>query len=116
MTGLSRTMAVENPTLTGLIDRLEKASFVTRKATPEDRRSFRIYITPEGIRECEKVKPIISRINDELKTGFTGEEIKVFKRVLQSLLGKFDKPGKGWTGSGREHTPFLSENAPRAAR
>jgi len=95
MTELSRAMAVENPTLTGLIDRLERSSFVMRKASPEDRRSFRIYITPEGIRECEKVKPIIRRINDELKTGFTGDEIEVFKKVLQSLFVKFDKPGKG---------------------
>jgi len=95
MTGLTKTMAVENPTLTGLIDRLERSSFVMRKASPEDRRSFRIYITPDGIRECEKAKPVIRRINDELKSGFTEEEIKTFKNVLQSLFMKFDKPGKG---------------------
>ena len=95
MTELSRTMAVENPTLTGLIDRLERSSLVMRKVSPEDRRSFRICITPEGIRECEKVKPIIRRINDELKTGFTGDEIEVFKKVLHSISMKFDKLGKG---------------------
>jgi len=94
MTELTKALAVENATLTGLIDRLERSGFVTRKASPEDRRSFRIYITPDGINECERVKPLIKRINEEIKYGFSKEEIEVFKRVLQSLFKKFDKPGK----------------------
>ncbi len=94
MTALSKALAVENPTLTGLIDRLERSAFVRRQAGPEDRRSFRIYLTPDGNKECERVKPIINRINDEMKAGFTKEGIEVFKNVLQSLFKKFDKPEK----------------------
>ena len=94
MTELSKTMAVENPTLTGLIDRLERSGFVRRKASPEDRRSFKIYLTPEGIKECERVKPIIQRINNEIKAGFSNEEIEVFKVVLQGFFKKFDKERK----------------------
>ncbi|MBP1714548.1 MAG: transcriptional regulator, MarR family [Deltaproteobacteria bacterium] len=95
MTGLSKALAVENPTLTGLIDRLERSGFVRRQAGSEDRRSFGIFLTPEGIKECEKVKPVIKKINNEMKVGFTREEIEVFKSVLQSLFKKFDKPEKG---------------------
>jgi len=94
MTELSQALAVENPTLTGLIDRLERSAFVVRKASPEDRRSFKIYLTPDGIKEGERVKPIISRINEEIKSGYSKEEIEVFKKVLQSLFQKFDKPEK----------------------
>ncbi|MBU2620751.1 MAG: MarR family transcriptional regulator [Proteobacteria bacterium] len=94
MTELSKALAVENPTLTGLIDRLEKSAFVRRQAGSEDRRSFNIYLTPDGIKECERVKPVVKRINDETKAGFTKEEIEVLKRVLQSLIKKFDKPEK----------------------
>lgn len=95
MTELSQTLAVENPTLTGLIDRLERSGFVVRKASSEDRRSFKIYLTPEGIREGERVKPVIKRINDEIKSGYSKEEVEVFKKVLQGLFKKFDKPAKG---------------------
>ncbi|MDA8407886.1 MAG: MarR family transcriptional regulator [Deltaproteobacteria bacterium] len=95
MTELSKTLAVANPTLTGLIDRLEKSDFVRRKADSGDRRSFRIYLTPNGIKECKKVKPIIKKINDEIKAGYSKEEIEVFKSVLQSLFKKFDNPDKG---------------------
>jgi DNA-binding MarR family transcriptional regulator len=94
MTELSKALAVENPTLTGLIDRLERSAFVRRQAGSEDRRSFRIYLTPDGIKECERVKPMIKKINHEMKAGFTKEEIDVFKSVLQSLFKKFDKPEK----------------------
>lgn len=94
MTELSKILAVENPTLTGLVDRLERSGFVMRKASPEDRRSFKIYLTPEGIKECERVKPIIQRINNEIKAGFSKEEIEVFKGVLQGFFKKFDKGKK----------------------
>lgn len=94
MTELSKTLAVENPTLTGLIDRLERLAFVKRQASLEDRRSFRIYLTAEGIKECEQVKPVIKRINDEIKSEYSKEEIEVFKSFLQSFFKKFDKPKK----------------------
>lgn len=92
MTKLSKAMAVENPPLTGLIDRLERSAFVRRHAGSDDRRSFRIYLTPDGINECELVKPIIKKISDEMKARFTKEEIEVFKSVLRGLFKKFDKP------------------------
>ena len=89
MTELSKALAVKNASLTGLIDRLERSAFVMRKAGKNDRRSIRIYITPEGTEECSKAKPVIKRVNEEIKSGFSPEEIEVFKRVLNSVLQKF---------------------------
>jgi DNA-binding MarR family transcriptional regulator len=89
MTELSKALAVKNASLTGLIDRLEKSSFVMRKAGKADRRSIRIYITPEGNEECNKAGPVIKRVNEEIKSGFSGEEIDVFRRVLNSVFQKF---------------------------
>jgi DNA-binding MarR family transcriptional regulator len=114
MTELSKTLAVENPTLTGLIDRLERSGFVVRKASPDDRRSFKVYLTPDGIKECERVKPIIKRINNEIKAGFTGKEMGVFKGVLQGFFEKFDKWEKVRTVSTRRKKP--SEYSEKAAR
>jgi len=90
MTELSKALAVKNATLTGLIDRLERSAFVMRRASKNDRRSIRIYITPEGIDECDKAKPVIKRVNEEIKSGFSQEEINVFKRVLNSVFQKFN--------------------------
>ena len=90
MTELSKALAVKNATLTRLIDRLERSAFVMRRASKKDRRSIRIYITPEGIEESEKAKPFIKRVNEEIKSGFSQEEIEVFKRVLNSVFQKFN--------------------------
>lgn len=114
MTELSKALAVENPTLTGLIDRLERSAFVRRQAGSEDRRSFRIYLTPDGIKECERVKPVMKKINDEIKSGYSMEEIEVFKKVLQSLFKKFDKPEKG--GAVKIRRKNSSRNFEKATR
>lgn len=113
MTELSMTLEIENPTLTGLIDRLERAAFVKRQAGLEDRRSFKIYLTPGGIDECEKAKPIIKRINEEIKAGYSETEIKVFRGILQTLLQKFEKSKKGGSVSNKAKKPssYLEKGA-----
>ena len=89
MTALSKALAVKNATLTGLIDRLERSGFVMRKASRKDRRSIRVHITPAGVKECDKAKPVIKRANAKIKSGFSRAEIEMFKRVLNSLFEKF---------------------------
>ena len=89
MSELSKVLAVKNATLTGLVDRLEKSAFVMRKASQNDRRSIRIYITPAGIRECDQAHPVIKKVNVEIQSGFSREEIQVFKRVLTGVFEKF---------------------------
>lgn len=90
MTELSQAIAVKKATLTGHINRLERSAFVLRRGSKSDKRSIRIYITSEGIEECDKAKPVIKRVNQEIKSGFSQEEIEVFKRVLISVFQKFN--------------------------
>jgi len=91
MSDLSRLIGVDNSTLTGLVDRLEKAGFVARQTSSTDRRSLSVRITPEGIAEGEKAKAIIRGVNAEVKEGFSPEELESFKGVLRSFFDKFDK-------------------------
>ena len=93
MSDLSQLIGVDNSTLTGLVDRLEKAGFVARQASPTDRRSLLIQVTPEGIAAGDKAKMIIKRVNEEIKTGFPPEEIEIFKGILRSFFEKFNKNG-----------------------
>ncbi len=95
MTALSRVLAIDNSTMTGLVNRLEKRGFVRRVSGPSDRRISRIFITPEGAAEVDRAKAVINRVNQEITAGFSQEEARVFKRVLQSFFGKFRnmKPG-----------------------
>lgn len=93
MSDLSQLIGVDNSTLTGLVDRLEKAGFVARQASPTDRRSLLIQVTPEGIAEGDKAKTIIKRVNEEIKVGHSPEEMEIFKGILRSFFVKFNKNG-----------------------
>lgn len=91
MTELSQILSTDNSTITGLVDRLEKSGFVRRNASANDRRISHINITPQGIEEVEKAKVIIKKVNEEIKSGFTGEEMESFKKVLRSFFEKFNQ-------------------------
>ena len=75
--------------MTGVVDRLEKLGFVTRQPDPSDRRALLPCITPEGLEEIERAKPIIRRANDAIKTDFSEEDIEAFKEVLNGILKRF---------------------------
>jgi len=91
MTELSQVLSIDNSTITRLIDRLEKSGFVSRNASTSDRRMFRIYITHQGVEESNRAKTVIKRVNEEIKSGFSQEDIEIFKRILKSFLEKFNK-------------------------
>jgi DNA-binding MarR family transcriptional regulator len=90
MTELSRELSIDNSAITGLVDRLERSGFARRKVNPTDRRTYLISITKDGLQEIERAKVIVHEVNAEIKAGFTEEEIEVFKRVLNSMLTKFE--------------------------
>ena len=93
MTELSQILGIDNSTMTGLTDRLEKAGFLKRHANPGDRRASHIHITPQGFAEVDGAKTVIRRVNEEIKTGFSREEIEAFKRVLNGIFNKFQRNG-----------------------
>ena len=91
MTELSRTLSIDNSAITGLVDRLEKSSLAKRTANPNDRRTYLIRITDKGKNEIDRAYVIIKKVNEEIKSGFSEDEVETFKKVLNSLLEKFAK-------------------------
>ena len=91
MSELGRLLSLDNSTITGLIDRLEKSGFVQRKANHKDRRMSLFHITRQGIKEVNQAKTVINRINDEIKADFSKREIEAFKKILKSFVTKFGK-------------------------
>jgi len=95
MSELSQVLSVDNSTLTGLIDRLERSGFARRNSNPGDRRALNIDITDTGVKELEKAKAVIRRINEEIKAGFSEQEMESFKKVLQHFALKFNRSAEG---------------------
>ena len=89
LTQISQGLMLENPTVTGLVDRLEKSGYVKRSDHPEDRRVYLVNLTEKGNRVASKALPIVKRLNEEIKKGYSKEEIEGFKKVLVGAFNKF---------------------------
>jgi DNA-binding MarR family transcriptional regulator len=90
MSELSQILSIDNSTITGLVDRLEKTGLVRRNASAHDRRASHVFINPQGIEEMDKAKRVIRMVNQEIKNGFSAEELNSFNRILKSFFHKFD--------------------------
>jgi len=89
LTQISQGLMLENPTVTGLIDRLEKLGYVKRSDHPNDRRVYLVHLTEKGKKVANKALPIVKRLNERIKEGYSKEEIENFKKVLIGAFNKF---------------------------
>jgi DNA-binding MarR family transcriptional regulator len=89
LTQISQGLMLENPTITGLIDRLEKSGYVKRSDHPNDRRVYLIYLTEKGRKVANKALPIVKNLNEQIKEGYSKGEIENFKKVLVGAFNKF---------------------------
>jgi len=89
LTQISQGLMLENPTVTGLIDRLENLGYVKRADHPSDRRVYLIYLTEKGNLVANKALPIVKKLSEEIKKGYSREEIEGFKKVLIGAFNKF---------------------------
>jgi DNA-binding MarR family transcriptional regulator len=89
LTQISQGLMLENPTVTGLIDRLEKLGYVKRSDHPSDRRVYLVHITEKGNKVANKALPIIKKLNEQIKEGYSKSEIENFKKVLIGAFNKF---------------------------
>ena len=89
LTQISQGLMLENPTVTGLIDRLEKLGYVKRSDHPNDRRVYLVYLTEKGSKVAKKALPIVKKLNEQIKEGYSKGEIEDFKKVLMGAFNKF---------------------------
>ena len=89
LTQISQGLMLENPTVTGLIDRLEKLGYVKRSDHPSDRRIYLVHITEKGKKVANKALPIVKKLNEQIKIGYSKGEIEDFKKVLIGAFNKF---------------------------
>jgi DNA-binding MarR family transcriptional regulator len=89
LTQISQGLMLENPTVTGLIDRLEKSGYVRRSDHPSDRRVYLVHLTEKGNKVAKKALPIVKKLNERIKEGYSKSEIEDFKKVLVGAFNKF---------------------------
>ncbi len=75
----------DKPSITRLVDNLEKLKLVKRVASKEDRRINMIYLTPEAQQLQEQTMELAGQTLTEALEGVTQGQIEIAKEVLQKV-------------------------------
>jgi DNA-binding MarR family transcriptional regulator len=74
------------PTVTRIIDLLCKKNLTRRVSDSEDRRRFRIFLTPAGRHKIEEVMPIIEATRETAWQGLENKEMDALVRTLNTVF------------------------------
>lgn len=83
--GLADRLEVESITLGRIVDRLEEAGLVERRADPADRRMWRLYLTPKAGPVLEQLRALGNRLQLEVVAGLSEAELNQFEAILMRL-------------------------------
>ena len=75
----------DKPSITRLVDNLEKQGLVKRMANKNDRRVNRICITPEAQKLQDQTMDVANQTLNEALAGVSNGQIEVAKEVLQRV-------------------------------
>ena len=75
----------DKPSITRLVDNMEKVNLVKRVASKDDRRINMIYLTTEAKEMEEKLMMVANQTLNEALTGVTNGQIEIAKEVLQNV-------------------------------
>ncbi|MBV7276587.1 MarR family transcriptional regulator [Clostridiaceae bacterium UIB06] len=82
---LSQMTNKDQPTLTRMLDILERKALVERHVSKEDRRSFCINITEKGLALTEKLIPYIEDIFKKILNGISEKDLNIYLDVLDQI-------------------------------
>jgi MarR family transcriptional regulator, organic hydroperoxide resistance regulator len=84
---LADKTALDRPTTTGLLDRLERDGWIERRLDPSDRRTLRVHLTSKALQARDRILFIFEETNGQFLTRFSREEWALFQSFLQRLEG-----------------------------
>lgn len=75
----------DKPSMTRLVDNLERTGLVSRKASPDDRRINRIFLTEEAKALRDKTMALANQTLLDGLEGVSAEDIEVTRKVLTQV-------------------------------
>ncbi len=88
---LEEFFGLSNPTVTGLLNRLEAKELVIRDTFAQDRRWKRLILTEKGFEVQEKSFEGFVKMESELLNGFSNTDKEIFVKCLHGLYESLAK-------------------------
>lgn len=81
---------LSQPSITGVVDRLEERGYVERVRSSEDRREVLIAITPKGGEAYARTEEVHRRFVKKMLSALRDEEVESLTRLLRTLAEASD--------------------------
>jgi MarR family transcriptional regulator, organic hydroperoxide resistance regulator len=91
-TQLGAAVGSKPSTLTGVLDRMEGRGYITRIASPTDRRATMITLTTAGQRVAHRVRTAMTELERRAVAALPPESIETFRVVLTALTASTEEP------------------------
>lgn len=82
---------VEPITLGRMIDRLQDAGLVERRADPADRRTWRLHLTPVGLQKIEALRPTALALFEDALAGLDAAQRLELEAMLNVIRGNLTR-------------------------
>ena len=85
---------LKNPTVTGILDRLEIKKYIVRKISKLDKRKRLIYLTPKARKIHEEANECVMSFRDKTVKGITKEEFAAVISIVNKMSSNLDNIDK----------------------
>jgi MarR family transcriptional regulator for hemolysin len=85
---LARMIGIEEPTLVGLLHRLEREGWVRRRNAAHDRRCKTVHLRPHSSSVLAKIHQAAGTLRDELVAEISPNELRTCMKVLAQIGAK----------------------------
>lgn len=85
---------LKNPTVTGILDRLEIKKYIVRKISKLDKRKRLIYLTPKARKVHEEANECVISFRDKAVKGITKEEFVAVISIVNKMSSNLDNLDK----------------------
>jgi DNA-binding MarR family transcriptional regulator len=96
---LAEMLEVEPITLGRMVDRLQEAGLVERRADPADRRAWRIHLTEKGVSLVDQLRPYGRDTMAYAMDGLSVAEQEQFMTTLTRMRGNLARKSPGETAT-----------------
>lgn len=87
---IEAVFSITGATATNMLKGLERQGIIERTPMEKDARLKRILLTKEGTRFHERALDNMDRLESALIAGMTGEEVRVYKKLLEQTIRNLD--------------------------
>ncbi len=89
---IEKALSLKNPTVTGILKRMEEKGFVMILPSEKDKRCKNVYLTEQAYDIEKKMEAVRRNIDKNLTLGMTKREVEALQKVLNRVLYNVSEP------------------------